>query len=127
MVTPYLRLAVTRFPTNVVPDDGGTDSKIETQVYQRRCLRCRRWFWAWSPERRKCFPCAPLAPEQLQRILGEIQGNGIPVAPKLAEASPRNADSVVQTHLANYERSVTANRVLSPCSADRVVSAGELA
>ncbi len=84
MTMPHLRLAVledhkiTRFPRGVAPDDGATDSRVETQIHQRQCLRCQRWFWAWSPERRKCFLCDPLPPAQLQRILGEIQGIGVP-------------------------------------------------
>ncbi len=83
MTMPHLRVAVledhkiTRLSRTVGPDDGATDSRVETQIHQRQCLRCQRWFWAWSPERRKCFLCDPLPPEQLQRILGEIQGTGV--------------------------------------------------
>ncbi len=94
MTTPHLRLAIledhksTRLSTSVAPDDGATASRVETQIHQRRCLRCQRWFWAWSPERRKCFLCDPPPPAQLQRILGDIHGTGIrTLEPEWAEVA----------------------------------------
>ncbi|HTU02527.1 MAG TPA: hypothetical protein VMG58_11950 [Candidatus Sulfotelmatobacter sp.] len=43
-----------------------------TQIHQRVCSRCQRWFWAWAPTRDKCFICDPLAPDQLKRLLDSI-------------------------------------------------------
>jgi len=93
MTMPRLRLArleeheVTRpSGTAVLSEDGPVGSRVETQIHQRRCLRCQRWFWAWGPERQKCFVCDPPPPEQLQRILGEIHGHEVR-EPKLVEVS----------------------------------------
>jgi hypothetical protein len=49
-------------------------TKVETRVHQRQCDHCRRWFWAWDPERRKCFVCDAPPPGELKRILGLIHG-----------------------------------------------------
>jgi len=95
MTMPHLRLATledlktTRLSrADVLSEDGVAGSKVETQIHQRQCLRCQRWFWAWRPERRKCFVCDPPPPEQLQRILGEINGHDVrSVGPKLVEVS----------------------------------------
>ena len=95
MTMPHLRLAtledhkLTRLSrAGVLSEDGASGSRVETQIHQRQCLRCQRWFWAWSPERRKCFLCDPLPPEQLQRILGEIQGVGArTIEPQVVEVA----------------------------------------
>ena len=94
MGTPYLRLAVleehklTRLARKVVPDETAVDARVETQIHQRQCLRCQRWFWAWSPERRKCFVCDPPPPAQLERILREIYGTDVrAIEPELLAVS----------------------------------------
>ncbi len=56
-------------------EEAAVGSRVETQIHQRQCLRCQRWFWAWGPDRRKCFVCDPPPREQLQQILGEIHGH----------------------------------------------------
>jgi len=90
MSTTNLRLAVleghkiTRLSTIVRPHAGAAESKIETRIHQRQCLRCQRWFWAWGRDREKCFVCEPLPPAQLQRVLGEISGARVPsIEPEL--------------------------------------------
>jgi hypothetical protein len=52
-------------------DDSGS-ARVGTQIHQRLCSRCQRWFWAWTPTRHKCFICDPLAPDQLKRLLDSI-------------------------------------------------------
>ena len=55
------------------PDSlGATRANWRTQIHQRLCSRCQRWFWAWAPTRDKCFICDPLAPDQLKRLLDSI-------------------------------------------------------
>lgn len=49
-------------------------TRVETRVHQRQCEHCHRWFWAWDPERRKCFVCDAPPPRELRRILGMIHG-----------------------------------------------------
>lgn len=49
-------------------------TRVETQIHQRQCERCQRWFWAWDWSRWKCFVCDPLPPEQLRRVLNAIRG-----------------------------------------------------
>jgi hypothetical protein len=95
MTMPHLRIAsleeytTSRFSrTGVLPEDLPGGTKVETQIHQRQCLRCQRWFWAWVPDRRKCFVCDPPPREQLLRILGEIHGQEARSGgPKLVEVS----------------------------------------
>lgn len=49
-------------------------TRIETRVHQRQCVHCRRWFWAWDPERFRCFVCDAPPPRELRRILEVIHG-----------------------------------------------------
>jgi hypothetical protein len=49
-------------------------TRIETRVHQRQCVKCRRWFWAWDPERSRCFVCDAPPPKELKRILDRING-----------------------------------------------------
>jgi hypothetical protein len=49
-------------------------TRIETRVHQRQCAQCRRWFWAWDPERFRCFVCDAPPPRELRRILEVIHG-----------------------------------------------------
>jgi hypothetical protein len=62
-----------RTPDVAKPDEVRT-TKVETRVHQRQCDHCHRWFWAWDPERRKCFVCDAPPPAELKRILGLIHG-----------------------------------------------------
>ncbi len=50
------------------------ETRIETRIHQRQCGHCRRWFWAWDPDRFRCFVCDAPPPRELQRILGNIHG-----------------------------------------------------
>ena len=49
-------------------------TQIETRVHQRQCVQCRRWFWAWDPDRFRCFVCDAPPPRELRRILEVIHG-----------------------------------------------------
>jgi len=49
-------------------------TRIETRVHQRQCVQCRRWFWAWDPDRFRCFVCDAPPPRELRRILEVIHG-----------------------------------------------------
>ncbi len=49
-------------------------TRIKTRVHQRQCVRCKRWFWAWDPERLRCFLCDAPPPGELKRILDAIHG-----------------------------------------------------
>jgi hypothetical protein len=49
-------------------------TRIETRVHQRQCVKCRRWFWAWDPDRLRCFVCDAPPPKELKRILERING-----------------------------------------------------
>ena len=55
-------------------ENGGIGTKVETRIHQRQCKQCRRWFWAWDPERHRCFLCDAPPPRELRRILEEIHG-----------------------------------------------------
>lgn len=54
--------------------DDKRGTRIETRVHQRQCSQCRRWFWAWDPNRHRCFVCDAPPPLELRRILGVIHG-----------------------------------------------------
>ncbi len=47
-------------------------TRIKTRVHQRQCVKCKRWFWAWDPERLRCFLCDAPPPGELKRILEAI-------------------------------------------------------
>jgi hypothetical protein len=49
-------------------------TRIETRVHQRQCVQCTRWFWAWDPDRFRCFVCDAPPPGELRRILEVIHG-----------------------------------------------------
>lgn len=49
-------------------------TRIKTRVHQRQCVQCKRWFWAWDPERVRCFLCDAPPPGELKRILDAING-----------------------------------------------------
>jgi hypothetical protein len=54
--------------------DGERGTKLETRVHQRQCSHCQRWFWAWDPERQRCFVCDAPPPWEVRRILDGIHG-----------------------------------------------------
>jgi hypothetical protein len=50
---------------------------VETQKYERQCAGCRKWFWAWGPERTHCYVCQPLPRAELTRFRAALDsGNG---------------------------------------------------
>jgi hypothetical protein len=50
---------------------------VETQKYERQCAGCRKWFWAWRPERTHCYFCQPLPRAELTRFRAALDsGNG---------------------------------------------------
>ena len=56
-------------------DDG--QPRVETQKYERQCAGCRKWFWAWGPERIHCYVCQPLPRAELTRFRAALDsGNG---------------------------------------------------
>jgi hypothetical protein len=56
-------------------DDG--QPWVETQKYERQCAGCRKWFWAWGPERTDCYVCQPLPRAELTRFRAALDsGNG---------------------------------------------------
>ena len=56
--------------------DGG-QSRVETQKYEQQCRSCRKWFWAWGPERAHCYVCQPLPRAELTRFRAALDsGNG---------------------------------------------------
>jgi hypothetical protein len=56
--------------------DGG-QPRVETQKYERKCAGCRKWFWAWGPERTHCYVCQPLPRAELTRFKAALDsGNG---------------------------------------------------
>ena len=51
--------------------------RVETQKYERQCAGCRKWFWAWGPERTHCYVCQPLSRAELTRFWAALDsGNG---------------------------------------------------
>ncbi len=44
-----------------------------SRIHQRQCERCHRWFWAWHPDRSRCFVCEPLPPSALRVVLDGIE------------------------------------------------------
>ena len=56
-------------------DDG--QPRVETQKYERQCAGCRKWFWAWGPERTHCYVCQPLPRAELTSFRAALDsGNG---------------------------------------------------
>ena len=56
--------------------DGG-QPRVETQKYEQQCQGCRKWFWAWGPERTHCYVCQPLPRAELTRFRAVMEsGNG---------------------------------------------------
>jgi hypothetical protein len=50
---------------------------VETQKYERQCRGCRKWFWAWGPERTNCYVCQPLSKAALTSFRTALEsGNG---------------------------------------------------
>jgi len=50
---------------------------VETQKYERQCAGCRKWFWAWGPERSHCYVCQPLPRAELTSFRAALDsGNG---------------------------------------------------
>jgi hypothetical protein len=50
---------------------------IETQKYERQCRGCRKWFWAWGPDRTHCYFCHPLPRAELTSFNAAMEsGNG---------------------------------------------------
>jgi len=59
----------------IMYDDG--QPWVETQKYARQCAGCRKWFWAWGPERTHCYFCQPLPRAELTRFRAALEsGNG---------------------------------------------------
>lgn len=48
-------------------------ARVSSRVHQRQCASCHRWFWAWHPDRYRCFVCEPLPPSELRAVLARIQ------------------------------------------------------
>jgi hypothetical protein len=60
-----------------VPSDGRsqpeeTSARDSSRIHQRRCERCHRWFWAWHPDRHRCYVCDPLPTAELRAVLEDI-------------------------------------------------------
>jgi len=59
----------------IMYDDG--QPRVETQKYERQCAGCRKWFWAWGPERTHCYVCQPLPRAELKHFRAALDsGNG---------------------------------------------------
>ncbi len=56
----------------LVHGDAGS-ARDSSRIHQRQCERCHRWFWAWHPDRYRCFVCEPLPPSELHVVLAGIQ------------------------------------------------------
>lgn len=52
-------------------------TRAGTRIHERQCAQCRRWFWAWSPERERCYVCDAPPPRDLRRLLDAIQRNAL--------------------------------------------------
>ncbi len=48
------------------------ETRVETRIHQRQCVKCKRWFWAWDPVRLRCFLCDAPPPGEVKRILDAI-------------------------------------------------------
>jgi hypothetical protein len=67
---------------SAIPSDGrsrteGTSALDSSRIHQRRCETCHRWFWAWHPDRQRCFVCDPLPAAELRATLDDIDRNGV--------------------------------------------------
>ena len=77
-----LRVSAWRIARRVRFDEGGImydggQPRVETQKYERQCAGCRKWFWAWGPERTHCYVCQPLPRAELTRFRAALDsGNG---------------------------------------------------
>ena len=59
-----------------IMNDNG-QARVETEKYERQCRGCRKWFWAWGPERTHCYFCQPLPRAELMRFRAALDsGNG---------------------------------------------------
>ena len=77
-----VRVNVWRIARRVRAGEGGgmaDDGRlwVETQKYERQCRGCRKWFWAWGPERTHCYVCQPLSRAALTSFRTALEsGNG---------------------------------------------------
>ena len=77
-----VRVNVWRIARRVRAGEGGNmydDGRlwVETQKYERQCAGCRKWFWAWGPERTHCYVCQPLSRAALTSFRAALEsGNG---------------------------------------------------
>ena len=55
----------------------GASARDRSRIHQRQCARCHRWFWAWHPDRSRCFVCEPLPPSELRVLLDGIKRDAV--------------------------------------------------
>jgi len=48
-------------------------ARDSSRIHQRQCEQCHRWFWAWHPDRSRCFVCEPLPPSEPRAVLDGIK------------------------------------------------------